>query len=53
MKKRWAERLGKAAPKKAASPTKKATVRRPMSPAAKKRLSALMKAKWAERTKAA
>ena len=47
MKKRWAQRKGKAAPKKATSK------RKPMSPAAKKRLSALMKARWAARKKAA
>src|ERR1039457_3944710 len=52
MKLRWAQRLGKSAPKKVAPPTKKATARKPMSAAAKKRLSELMKAKWTEKKKA-
>jgi hypothetical protein len=46
MKKRWAQRIGKAAPKKAAPK------RKPMSPAMRKKLSAMMKARWAERKKA-
>ena len=51
MKLRWAKWKGKAAPKKAASPPKKAA-RKPMSPAARKKLSALAKARWAARKKA-
>lgn len=47
MKKRWAERQGKAAPKKAAAK------RKPMSPAARKKLSAMMKARWAAKRKGA
>jgi hypothetical protein len=45
MKKRWAQRKGKTAPKKAAPR------RKPMSAAAKKKLSKLMKAKWAAKKK--
>ena len=52
MKLRWAKRLGKSAPKKAAAPTKKAPARKPMSPAARKKLASLMKARWAARKKA-
>ena len=52
MKLRWAKRLGKSAPEKAAAPTKIAPARKPMSPAARKKLAALMKARWAARKKA-
>jgi hypothetical protein len=52
MKLRWAQRNRKSAPKKAAAPAKKATVRRPMTPAMKKKLSRLMKARWAAAKKA-
>lgn len=52
MKLRWAQRLGKSAPKKAAAPAKKAFARKPMSPAARKKLSALAKARWAKAKKA-
>jgi hypothetical protein len=52
MKLRWAKRLGKSTPKKAAGPTKGAPARKPMSPAARKKLAALMKARWAARKKA-
>jgi hypothetical protein len=53
MKLRWAKWGGKSAPKKAATPAKKSIGRHPMSPAMKKKLSALMKARWAKRKKAA
>jgi hypothetical protein len=52
MKLRWAQRLGKSAPKKSTAPAKKAPVRKTMSPAARKKLSALAKARWAARKKA-
>jgi hypothetical protein len=52
MKLRWAQRLRKSKPKKAAAPTKKAPERKPMSPANRKNLAALMKARWAEKKKA-
>ena len=44
--------MGKFTPKKAAAPTKIAPARKPMSPAARKKLAALMKARWAARKKA-
>ena len=44
---RWAQGIGKSAPKKDAAPAKKAPARKPMSPAARKKLSALAKARWA------
>ena len=47
----WAKQKGKAAPKKAASSAKKSG-RRPMTPAMEKKLSRLMKARWAQRKKA-
>jgi hypothetical protein len=47
----WAKQKGKASQKKAAAPAKKSTRRR-MSPAMKKKLSRLMKARWAARKKA-
>jgi hypothetical protein len=53
MKQRWAKWKGKSSPKQAKAMPKKTTVRRPMSAAAKKKLSALMKARWAARKKAA
>ncbi|MGA3318791.1 MAG: hypothetical protein ABSC64_20430 [Candidatus Korobacteraceae bacterium] len=43
----WAKQKGKTAPKKAA------TKRKPMSPAMRKKLSAMMKARWAQRKKVA
>jgi hypothetical protein len=46
----WAKRKSKSAPKKAAA--KKAPARKPMSPAMKKKMSALMKARWTEKKKA-
>jgi hypothetical protein len=49
MKQRWAQWKGKSAPKKAKAVPKKSAVRKPMSAAAKKRLSDLMKARWAKR----
>jgi hypothetical protein len=52
MKLRWAQRLGKSAPKKAAAPSKKVAARKPMGPAARKKLSALAKARWAAAKKA-
>ena len=48
----WAKRKGKSGPKKAAV-SKKSTGRKPMSAAMRKKLSAMMKARWAERKKAA
>jgi hypothetical protein len=48
MKARWAARR-----KQAAKPAaEKASVRRTMSPATRKRISAMMKKRWAERRKA-
>ena len=49
MKLRWAKQKGQSAPKKAA---KNSTVRRPISPAMKKKMSALMKKRWAAAKKA-
>jgi hypothetical protein len=49
MKQRWAEWKGKSAPKKAMPASKKTTGRKPMSAAMRKKLSAMMKARWAER----
>lgn len=51
MKRRWAERQGRAGTKKATPTKKKAPGRKPMSAAMKKKLSAMMKARWAERKK--
>ena len=52
MKQRWAEWKGKSAPEQV-KVAPKAPGRRPhMSAAAKKRLSELMKARWAERKRA-
>ena len=48
----WAKQKGKG-PKKAAPVSKKSTGRRPMSQAMRKKLSAMMKARWAERKKVA
>jgi hypothetical protein len=53
MKLWWAKWKGKPAPKKAAAPVKRATVRHPMSPAMRKKLLAMMKARWAALKKAA
>ena len=52
MKQRWAKRKGKSAPKKATPASKKTTGRKPMSAAMRKKLSVMMKARWAERKKA-
>jgi hypothetical protein len=48
----WAKRKRASIPKKAKAPAKKGPARQPMSPAARKRLAALMKARWAEKKKA-
>jgi len=50
---RWAKQKGTAAPKKAVPAQKRASGRKPMSPAMRKKLSAMMKARWAARKKAA
>jgi hypothetical protein len=52
MKQRWAKWRGKSAPKQVKAPPKKAAARRPMNAAAKKKLSELMKARWAAKKKA-
>jgi len=52
LKQRWAKWKGKSAPKQDKTTPKKTTVRRPMSAAAKKKLSALMKARWAAKKSA-
>jgi hypothetical protein len=49
----WAKQKGKAGPKAAKSVARKSAARKPMTPAMKKKLSAMMKARWAERKKAA
>jgi len=51
MRLRWAQRLGRSVPKKAATSAKKAGARKPMSSAARKKLSALARARWAEAKK--
>jgi hypothetical protein len=51
MRLRWAQRLGKSVPTKAATSAKKAGARKPMRPAARKKLSALVRARWAEAKK--
>lgn len=51
MRLRWAQRLGKSMPKKAATSARKAGARKAMSPAARKKLSALARARWAEAKK--
>jgi hypothetical protein len=48
----WAKQKGKPEPKKVAPVSKKSAGRKPMSAAAKKRLSELMKARWAQKKKA-
>jgi hypothetical protein len=52
MKQRWAKWKGKSAPKQAKATPRKTGVRHSMSAAAKKKLSALMKARWAAKKKA-
>jgi hypothetical protein len=48
----WAKQKGKG-PKRATPVSKKSSARKPMSAAMRKKLSALMKARWAERKKTA
>jgi hypothetical protein len=43
----WAKRKGKSRPKKVTAVSKKTTGRKPMSAAMRKKLSAMMKARWA------
>src|SRR5690242_1993841 len=43
----WAKQKGKPGPKKSAAVSKKSTGRKPMSAAMRKKLSAMMKARWA------
>jgi hypothetical protein len=47
----WAKQKRKPGPKKATTVSKKSTGRKPMSAAMRKKLSAMMKARWAERKK--
>jgi len=49
----WAKQKGKSGPKQVKAASKKSTGRKPMSPAMKKKLSAMMKARWAQRKKVA
>ena len=49
----WARQKGKTGSKKAMPVSKKATGRKPMSVAMRKKLSVMMKARWAQRNSAA
>jgi hypothetical protein len=51
MKQRWAKRKGKSAPTKVIPVFKKTTGRKPMSAAMRKKLSEMMKARWAAKKK--
>jgi hypothetical protein len=49
----WAKQKGKPETKAAKSVSRKSTARKPMSPAMRKKLSAMMKERWAQRKKSA
>jgi hypothetical protein len=52
MKLAWARRKAESTPKKTTAPARVSGGRRPMSPAARKKMSELTKARWAARKKA-